>query len=66
MWYGSSHRICERREQAKQAYSVIQNYHFDKTTKFRELIDRGIDKMVAARIIHLLHNQDFGAEEYVE
>ena len=65
MWYGGTHRKCDRREQARQAFSIIQNYHFDKTTKFNDLLGRGIDKVVAARIVHLLHNQDFGVEEYV-
>ena len=66
MWYGGSYRECHRYEQSREAYSIIKNLELDKDTKFKELLQRGINKVIAARIIHLLHNQDFGVERYVE
>lgn len=66
MWYGGTGRICNRGEQARQAYSVIKNLNLDSNIKFEQLRKLGIDKVVAARILHLIHNKDFGVEEYYE
>lgn len=61
MWHGGYYTECNRKQQARECYCIIEHMGLTSQNSFRDIIDRlPLPPIMVARIRHLLYNEDFG------